>query len=77
MAGNEAITRKNPLASVRLINVCNSFQMSSKAVGNTIRTLMQGELEDVTEPEQLETAIAQKLQRHFTKTGPVDVARVS
>ena len=40
----ESITRKNPLAGVKEIKVCNSFQMSQKAMGQTIRTLMQGDL---------------------------------
>ena len=36
----EPITRKNPLAHVQKIKECNSFQMSTKAASQTIRTLM-------------------------------------
>ena len=66
IAPDEPITRKNPLAHVNKIRECNSFQMSNKAASQTIRTLMQNDLNKVERPENLESALAQKLQKHLT-----------
>ena len=40
--------------------------MSAKAASQTIRTLMQDDLNRVERPENLESALAEKLYRHLT-----------
>jgi len=57
---NEPITRKNPFLSVDKIRVCNSFQMSKKAMNQSICTLMQDDI-GLVDDNNLDTAIAFKL----------------
>ena len=47
---NEPITRKNPFSDMQKIKICNSFHLNKKAMNQTIRTLMQGDIDNVERP---------------------------
>ena len=61
----EPINHPNPLSVIPKVPICNSFQLNNRAMGNTIRTLLAGDFSTIYKPEDISSAVAQKLRGHF------------
>ena len=60
------------------ISICNSFQLNNKAMSSTIRTLLAGDLSTISGPDDIASAVAQKLRGHFSLADdPPDEASVA
>ena len=61
----EAINNPNPLNDIPKIEICNSFQLNRKAMSNTIHTLLQGDTQNISRPDDLSEVVAERLRDHF------------
>ena len=61
----EAINNPNPLSDIPKIEICNSFQLNKKAMSNTIHTLLRGDTQNISKPDDISEVVAEKLKGHF------------